>query len=92
MNLQFNPLLTEITGDYDGTQFYMNVKLIGDEGPELYFSDENYYTMDGDPKSLQPQKRRQLIEAIEEHVYESQEFQSMLRDWNISQYEYSNDY
>jgi hypothetical protein len=92
MTLQFNTQLNEISGDYDGVQFVMSVKVIGDEEPELYFHDENYYTLEGDPKNIQPQKRLELKEAIAEYIYESQEYQCMLRDWNIAQYEYVNEY
>lgn len=92
MKLEFNTQLNEITGDYDGTQFVMSVKVIGDEEPELYFHDENYYTLAGDPKNIQPQKRLELKEKLAAYIYGTQQYDSMLRDWNIAQYEYTNDY
>jgi hypothetical protein len=84
MTLQFNSLLNEISGDYDGVQFVMSVKVIGDEEPELYFHDENYYTLDGDPKNIQPQKRLELKEFLAAYIYGTQQYDSMLRDWNIA--------
>jgi hypothetical protein len=92
MTVQFNTQLNEITGDYAGTQFVMSVSVIGEEEPELDFQDENYYTLDGDPKNIQPQKRYELKDAIATYIYETQEYQCMLRDWNIAQHEYVNEY
>jgi hypothetical protein len=92
MKLEFNSLLNEITGDYAGTQFVMSVSVIGEEEPELHFTDENYYTLDGDPKNIQPQKRLELKEKLADHIYKTEQYDSMLRDWNIAQYEYTNDY
>lgn len=92
MNLEFNSQLNEITGTYDNTQFVMSVKVIGENEPELYFSDENYYTLEGDPKQMQPQKRLELKDFIAAYIYGTYQYESMLRDWNIAQYEYSNEY
>lgn len=85
----------EITGEYNQTAFYLNVEIIGEEEPELYFNEETFYTLGGEPKLLRPQTKNELIEVVSKVFFESQEYQSMLRDWNILHYnykEYLNDY
>lgn len=94
-NLEFNSLCNEVSGDFCGTQFTMSVKVIGDYEPELYFSDEQYYNHDGDPKLLQPQFALTLKDALAETIYETEEYQTMLREYRISEHDYRdylNDY
>lgn len=94
-NLEFNSLCNEVSGEFSGTQFTMSVKLIGDYEPELCFTDEQYYTTDGDPKLLQPQFALTLKDALADAIYETEEYQTMLREWQIAAYDYTehlNDY
>lgn len=89
-NLEFNSLLNEVSGKYFDTQFTMSVSVYGNE---LCYSDEQYYTSEGDPKLMQPQKAIALKEALSETIYETEEYQSMLRDEQIKEYDYRlNDY
>lgn len=93
-NLEFSSL-TEVSGNYGDIQFTMSVKVIGNEEPELYFSDENYYTADGNPRLIQPQIALLLKEALADEIYAATEYETMLREWEIAGYDYAdhlNDY
>lgn len=93
-SLEFNSLCNEVTGHYKDIQFTMSVKVIGDEEPELYFNDEQYYTLEGNPRLVEPQMALNLKETLADEIYASGEYETMLREWEISGYDYSqhNDY
>jgi hypothetical protein len=83
-NLEFSGI-HEVSGEYNDTQFVFGMYYNGDD---VCFKDEHYYTLDGSPRLMQPQKASELQEAVKTYIYETDEFQAMIRDYEILNYDY----